>query len=259
MSYIAKNGRLYTSGASEALTLLDDKFSVNKSYSKGDSCIYNDYLWKFTSDKPAGEWDSSVVEQCRVMDFVDDVNGRLTQVQSQIVPTASIESGAFASKAYNTGDFLVKNGGLWKATTDITKGDALTPACIVPTTVGSELSGKSNSFVIKEVLHVASTTTTATAYTTEPLDDYNFFIVSCGVLGFREYGYLYDGSVTGFYSKAELLNTSNYENGTHLKLYDTDNGQSAFRHIYLKYVNNTTIKIHHLSAYPIEVRIYGIK
>ena len=70
MSYIAKNGRLYTSGASEALTLLDDKFSVNKSYSKGDSCIYNDYLWKFTSDKPAGEWDSSVVEQCRVMDFV---------------------------------------------------------------------------------------------------------------------------------------------------------------------------------------------
>lgn len=77
MSYIAKNGRLYTSGASEALTLLDDKFSVNKSYSKGDSCIYNDYLWKFTSDKLAGEWDSSVVEQCRIMDFVDDINGRL--------------------------------------------------------------------------------------------------------------------------------------------------------------------------------------
>lgn len=80
MSYIAKNGRLYTSGASEALTLLDDKFSVNKSYSKGDSCIYNDYLWKFTSDKPAGEWDNSVVEQCRIMDFVDDINGRLTQL-----------------------------------------------------------------------------------------------------------------------------------------------------------------------------------
>jgi hypothetical protein len=77
MSYIAKNGRLYTSGASEALTLLDDKFSVNKSYSKGDSCIYNDYLWKFTSDKPAGEWNPSVVEQCRIMDFVNDVNNDL--------------------------------------------------------------------------------------------------------------------------------------------------------------------------------------
>lgn len=93
MSYIAKNGRLYTSGASEALTLLDDKFSVNKSYSKGDSCIYNDYLWKFTSDKPAGEWDSSVVEQCRIMDFVDDINGSLTQninsIQSQITEIQS--------------------------------------------------------------------------------------------------------------------------------------------------------------------------
>ena len=84
MSYIAKNGRLYTSGASEALTLLDDKFSVNKSYSKGDSCIYNDCLWKFTSDKPAGEWNPSVVEQCRIMDFVDGINNDLTQTNGKI-------------------------------------------------------------------------------------------------------------------------------------------------------------------------------
>ena len=141
MSYIAKNGRLYTSGASEALTLLDDKFSVNKSYSKGDSCIYNDYLWKFTSDKTAGEWDSSVVEQCRVMDFVDDVN----QIQSQIVPTASIESGATASKAYSVGEYLVKDGTLYKVTKNITKDDALTVGTnIVITTIGGELSEKSN-------------------------------------------------------------------------------------------------------------------
>lgn len=93
MSYIAKNGRLYTSGASEALTLLDDKFSVNKSYSKGDSCIYNDYLWKFTSDKPAGEWDSSVVEQCRIMDFVDDINGRLTQLIQKKTIAVNITNG----------------------------------------------------------------------------------------------------------------------------------------------------------------------
>lgn len=87
MSYIAKNGRLYTSGASEALTLLDDKFSVNKSYSKGDSCIYNDYLWKFTSDKPAGEWDNSVVEQCRVMDFVSGSGKGATHIGQIILST----------------------------------------------------------------------------------------------------------------------------------------------------------------------------
>ena len=145
MSYIAKNGRLYTSGASEALTLLDDKFSVNKSYSKGDSCIYNDYLWKFTSDKPAGEWDSSVVEQCRIMDFVDDANGRLTQVQTQIVPTASIESGETASKAYSVGEYLVKDGALYKVINDIAEGDTLTVGeNISMTTVGSELSERSS-------------------------------------------------------------------------------------------------------------------
>ena len=186
---------------------------------------------------------------------VDILNSNLTQVQSQIVPTSSIESGAFASKAYNAGDFLVKNGSLWKATTDISKDDALTPANIVPTTVGGELSSaRSNSFAIKEVLHVASTTTTATDYTTEPLDDYNFFIVSCGVLGFREYGYLYDGSVTGFYSKAELLDTSNYSIGAQLKVYDIDGAQGA-RTTVIKYVNNTTIKLFYKGSYPTEVRI----
>lgn len=100
MSYIAKNGRLYTSGASEALTLLDDKFSVNKSYSKGDSCIYNDYLWKFTSDKPAGEWDSSVVEQCRIMDFVDDINGRLTQSFVEHEVGTYIDASGISHKMY---------------------------------------------------------------------------------------------------------------------------------------------------------------
>ena len=176
MSYIAKNGRLYTSGASEALTLLDDKFSVNKSYSKGDSCIYNDYLWKFTSDKPAGEWDSSVVEQCRIMDIVDDVNGRLTQVQTQIVPTASIESGAFASKAYNAGDFLVKNGSLWKAAMDISKDDALTPANIVPTTVGGELSSIKSSLSNKSFEEIATATKEGNVTTIKPLSEFNGFM-----------------------------------------------------------------------------------
>ena len=131
------------------------------------------------------------------------------------------------------------------------------------TTVGSELSSaRSNSFAIKEVLHVASTTTTETDYTTEPLDDYNFFIVSCGVLGFRECGYLYDGSVTGFYSKAELLDTSKYTYGTQLIVYDSD-GTLGPRATILKYVNNTSVKLWYSGTgagkYQFEVRIYGIK
>ena len=182
MSYIAKNGRLYTSGASEALTLLDDKFSVNKSYSKGDSCIYNDYLWKFTSDKPAGEWDSSVVEQCRVMDFVDDINGRLTQVQNQIVPTASIEIGETASKAYSVGDFLVKDGILYKVTKAIAKDDSLTVGTNIELdTVGSELSSISkrlsqmsqSEYKVKEYTFQY---TTPSAWMTYNIDESNGFL-----------------------------------------------------------------------------------
>ena len=55
--------------------------------------------------------------------------------------------GETASKAYNVGDFLVKDGVLYKVTKAIAKGDALTVGTnIVMTTVGGELSEiKSNS------------------------------------------------------------------------------------------------------------------
>lgn len=71
---------------------------------------------------------------------ISDVNGRLTQVQSQIVPTASIESVATASRAYYAGEYLVKGGSLWKAMRNIAEGDSLTPARIAPVTVCGELS-----------------------------------------------------------------------------------------------------------------------
>ena len=62
-------------------------------------------------------------------------------IQSQIVPTASIESGATASKAYNVGDFLVKNGILYKVTKAIVKDDVLTVGTNIELdTVASELS-----------------------------------------------------------------------------------------------------------------------
>ena len=106
------------------------------------------------------------------------------------------------------------------------------------------------------MLHVASTTTTETDYTTEPLDDYDFFIIFCGVLGFEPY--LHNGSVTSFYPKAALLDTANYRFGIRLKMYDTD-GAVGIRNTNLKYVNNTTINIRYYGSYPTEVRIYGIK
>ena len=236
MSYIAKNGRLYTSGASEALTLLDDKFSVNKSYSKGDSCIYNDYLWKFTSDKPAGEWDSSVVEQCRVMDFVNDVNNDLTQsidsIQSQIVPTASIESGETASKAYSVGDFLVKDGILYKVTKAIAEGDALTMECIAQTTVVTELNTSNfNYFPLHgasyDTIVASPTIKTYTVYNSRNFSNYKiliFAIVNKNLIRIS--------SIVPY----ELFNNI----GINLSYVDSANTE---RWVEIKYVSNTSFSV----------------
>ena len=76
-----------------------------------------------------------------------EVYNKIEEIQTQIVPTASIEIGETASKAYSVDDFLVKNGSLYKVTKAIVKNDTLTVGTnIAITTVGSELSSiKSNS------------------------------------------------------------------------------------------------------------------
>ena len=79
-----------------------------------------------------------------------DVYDKIEEIQSQIVPTASIDSGATASKTYNVGDFLVKEGILYKVTKDIAKYDALTVGTNIDmTTVSSELNSISGNLLIK--------------------------------------------------------------------------------------------------------------
>ena len=102
-----------------------------------------------------------------------DVYNKIKEIQSQIVPTASIESGATASKAYNQGDFLVKDGILYKVTKAIAKNDALTVGTnIVITTVGGELSGKSN----KSFEEIATATANGNVTTTKSLSEFNGFM-----------------------------------------------------------------------------------
>lgn len=100
-----------------------------------------------------------------------DVYNKIEEIQSQIVPTASIEIGETASKAYSKGDFLVKNGVLYKVTNAIAQGDALTVGTnIVMTTVGSELSS------IKSFEEIATATKQGNVTTTKPLSKFNAFV-----------------------------------------------------------------------------------
>ena len=112
----------------------------------------NGTLWLITDDTNGisalgVDYDNSKsgTKSATVQGALDDVNGRLTQsidsIQSQIVPTASIEKGETASKAYSVGDFLVKNGALYKVTNAIVKDDVLTVETNIELdTVASELS-----------------------------------------------------------------------------------------------------------------------
>ena len=73
-------------------------------------------------------------------------------IQNQIVPTASIEREETASKAYSKGDFLVKDGILYKVTKNITKGDALTVGDnIASDTLGVEISSLSENTTYKDI------------------------------------------------------------------------------------------------------------
>ena len=112
----------------------------------------NGTLWLITDDSNGisalgVDYDNhkSGTKSATVQGALDEICGRLAQttdsIQSQIVPTASIEMGETASKAYNVGDFLVKTGVLYKVTNAIVKDDALTVGTNIELdTVASELS-----------------------------------------------------------------------------------------------------------------------
>ena len=108
---------------------------------------------------------------------ISDVNGRLTQVQSQIVPTASIESGETASKAYSVDDFLVKDGILYKVTKAIAKNDALTVGINIDgTTICNELSSISESLSQYKIKEYIFECTKTKEWMTYDIDESNAFL-----------------------------------------------------------------------------------
>ena len=110
--------------------------NASKAYSVGDFLVKDGTLYKATK-AIAKDYALTVGDNIASETIAEGLNS----IQSQIVPTASIEVGETASKAYSDDDYLVKDGILYKVTTDIAKDDALTVGTnIVMTTVGGELS-----------------------------------------------------------------------------------------------------------------------
>lgn len=55
-------------------TNIADFFSITKDYVVGDLCIFNNQLYEFIADKPAGSWDESVVKQTTIKEKLDGLN-----------------------------------------------------------------------------------------------------------------------------------------------------------------------------------------
>ena len=103
----------------------------------------------------------------------------INSIQNQSVPTASIEIGETASKAYNVGDFLVKNGVLYKVAKAIAKDDELTVGTnIAMTTVGGELSEIKSNSSNKSFEVIATATANGNVTTTKPLSKFSGFMLS---------------------------------------------------------------------------------
>ena len=110
--------------------------TASKSYSVGEYLAKDFILYKVT--KAIAEGDTLTVGTNIASETIAE---GINSIQSQIVPTASIESGETASKAYSVGDFLVKDGILYKVTKAIAEEDTLTVGTnIAMTTVGGEVS-----------------------------------------------------------------------------------------------------------------------
>jgi hypothetical protein len=83
-----------------------DEFDSTLPYSKGDYCIYNGELFRFNSDKNAGGWDGSIVDQVVVC---GELNNRIEK--------SSFENAGITSETY-----VPLFGGAFTVTTSIQSG-----------------------------------------------------------------------------------------------------------------------------------------
>ena len=100
-------------------------FSTDTVYHKGDCVIYNAVLYKFTANHAAGDWTGNDVEAFEVAD-------RLNKISDSV----ALEFNA--STSYTAGQYVYKNGVLYRFTSDHIGAWSDADAEVV--TVGGELT-----------------------------------------------------------------------------------------------------------------------
>lgn len=87
-------------------SMVSDEFDSTSAYAAGDYCIYENTLYKFTSDKAEGDWDESVVEST-------SVGTRLSVLSSDIVDLVYPVGSIYMSANSVSPETLF--GGTWEA------------------------------------------------------------------------------------------------------------------------------------------------
>ena len=68
------SGNEYDIKDANAQAMISDEFDSGTSYTTGDYCIYENVLYKFTSDKSAGAWDSGKVASTNIDTELSSLN-----------------------------------------------------------------------------------------------------------------------------------------------------------------------------------------
>lgn len=71
------SGNEYDIKDANAQAMISDEFDSGTSYTTGDYCIYENVLYKFTSDKSAGAWDSGKVAATNIDTELSSLNSSI--------------------------------------------------------------------------------------------------------------------------------------------------------------------------------------
>ena len=62
----------------------ENVFSKEKTYQKGNYCIYDNNVYEFTGEKSPGEWDPSVVRIANLLDICRELNSRIEDLERRM-------------------------------------------------------------------------------------------------------------------------------------------------------------------------------
>ena len=86
---------------------ISDAFSVERNYSKGDICIYDNKVYEFTSAKSAGAWDSTKVTQTTIGAVCTSLSNSLTQKTSTLTVPQNVYGAVAANRVERSGNIVI--------------------------------------------------------------------------------------------------------------------------------------------------------